>query len=285
MMHHSCIHAVDSGSVIEDLDRDGVFLNGERVEQCRFPPLFNHDLGLDNQQSNGSLPANGWQTWTVYQHPNNSTFTTFNGYFSVPDAPTNWGFAKGSIVYIFTGLQNSNWIPKSGLPTGAPEEFEIIQPVLQYGGGSYNGGGEYWGIASWYVTVDAGAFYSTELTVNPGDNIYGVMEEVGPITWRIDSITPSGQNSSLTISRQRLINNPWAYCTLEVYNIQDCSWLPPANSLSSFTEMILLDPNGPVTPTWEVLTEDYLGGPSQNPCGSIFTVNDPTAVDLNCQTS
>jgi len=109
------------------------------------------------------------------------------------------------------------------------------------------------------------------------------MESQGPITWRIDSVTPSAQNSSLTITRQRLINNPWAYCTLEVYNIKDCSWLPPSNSTSHFTQMILKDSSGTITPTWEALSEVSLGGPSQNPCSSSFTVIDPTAVDLQCQ--
>ena len=50
----------------------------------------------------------------------------------------------------------------------APLDFDIIQPVLQYGGGSANGGGNYWGVASWYVTEDDGAIWSDELTVKPG---------------------------------------------------------------------------------------------------------------------
>ena len=143
---------------------------------------------------------------------------------------------------------------------------------------------KYWGIASWYVTVDAGAFFSTEYKVNPGDNIYGVMESQGGLTWRIDSISPTGQNSSLTITRPRLITNPWAYCTLEVYGIKDCSWLPPANSPSKFTKMVLKDANGPVSPlNWKALTEDSLGGKSQNPCGASATVIDAATVTLACQ--
>lgn len=284
MMHKDCIHNVRSGSHIIDNENDGVYLNDIKIPSCKHKPIFNSDLGIHKEQSS-SLPANGWQTWTSYQHPNNSTFTVFNGNFSVPAAPLDWGNTpKAAIVYIFTGLQNENWIPNSGgLPIGASKDFEIIQPVLQYGGGSYNGGGEYWGVASWYVTVDAGAFYSDEVVVNPGDSIYGVMESEGPLTWRIDSITPSGQNSSLTVTRPRLKNNPWAYCTLEVYNVQQCSWLPPSNSVSHFTNMILRDSTTSITPQWDVFTEDYLGGPSQNPCGSLFTVIDPTAVDLTCQ--
>lgn len=141
----------------------------------------------------------------------------------------------------------------------------------------------YWGVASWYVTVDAGALYSKELQVQPGQSIYGVMEQQSSNTWFINSVIPSGQSTNITVTRQRLVNNPWAYCTLEVYNIEECTWLPPADSPSHFTNMVLYDSNGPVTPTWTVYTEDHLGGPSQNPCDAIFTVNSPSSVDLQCQ--
>ena len=49
--------------------------------------------------------------------------------------------------------------------------------------------------------------------------------------------------------------------------------------------MILTDSNGPISPEWTSYTEDYLGGPSQNPCGADFTIIDPTAVDLVCQSA
>lgn len=119
--------------------------------------------------------------------------------------------------------------------------------------------------------------------MSPGDSIFGGMKQTGEYTWQIDSIIPSGENSTLVVTRNRLVNNPWAYCTLEVYDIPECSYLPPSNSPSHFTDMVLLDSNGPVTPSWTVLTEDTLGGPSQNPCGALFKVIDPATVDLQCQ--
>ena len=128
------------------------------------------------------------------------------------------------------------------------------------------------------MTVDAGAVYSKELKVSPGDNIYGTMESTGPTTWVINSVIPSGENTTITIDRNRLVNNPWAYNTLEVYNIKDCSWLPPSSTTSEFTQLLLEDANGPVTPQWTVFTE-----PNGNPCSSLFTVNDPTSVTLQCQ--
>jgi len=67
---------------------------------------------------------------------------------------------------MFTGLQSDNWVPVANEPS-APPTFDIIQPVLQFGGGSENGGGRYWGIASWYVTLNNGALYSDLIKVQP----------------------------------------------------------------------------------------------------------------------
>lgn len=47
------------------------------------------------------------------------------------------------ILYIFTGLQNIDWIPKVDPEPSAA--FDIIQPVLQYPGD----GGDYWSVKSW----------------------------------------------------------------------------------------------------------------------------------------
>lgn len=110
------------------------------------------------------------------------------------------------------------------------------------------------------------------------------MQSTGATSWEIVSIDAAGQNTTLNISRQRLANNPWAYCTLEVYNIRDCDWLPPASSISHFTQMTLSDQNGAISPVWTSYTEEFFenraGG---NPCGAKFTINDPTSVDLQCQ--
>lgn len=46
------------------------------------------------------------------------------GNFSVPDNPKN----DPDVLYIFTGLQNVDWIPKVD---PIPNVFDIIQPVLQ----------------------------------------------------------------------------------------------------------------------------------------------------------
>lgn len=63
--------------------------------------------------------------------------------------------------------------------------------VIQYGGGSSNGGGKYWGVASWYVTLNDGALWSTELKLQPGQVVRGlsVVCCVSDKVWDIENYT------------------------------------------------------------------------------------------------
>ena len=108
--------------------------------------------------------------------------------------------------FLFTGMQNINWIPPQPHP-GTP--FDIIQPVLQVShmhthahthtrthahahankhhatstdarsmvkyGPSAAGGWDYWAIASWYVTLTDDVVYSDIQTVQSGDVIFGTL--------------------------------------------------------------------------------------------------------------
>ncbi len=121
-------------------------------------------------------------------------FDAFLGAFSVPAAPAR----VPQLLYIFTGLQNKDWIPKVD-PESAGAGFDIIQPVLQYPGDN----GLYWSVKSWYVTLDDGAVFSPERRVAPGDVIFGNMTKTGPQTWFIDSaVVGSSVNTALTCVSQ-----------------------------------------------------------------------------------
>jgi len=219
-------------------------------------------------------PDDGWQVWTAYNNVNNATFDAFLGYFNVPQNPPNW---DGGILYMFTGLQNDNWVPIPGeWPT--PPGFDIIQPVLQFGGDSEDGGGDYWELASWYVTLDAGAVWSTPEQVNPGDLIFGNMTRVGPTSWYIGGhVAKTGVDSSFTVTHTRLRSQPWAYCTLEVYQIDDCnSDFPPASSAMQFTKLALFDKGGKhkVAPQWQALDN------GADHCGATATVQSASAITI-----
>jgi len=251
---HSCVHKVEVGThVHEDPDLGVTRLispdGGVRVlPRCPMPTIRNVRSGA--KFASATAPLSGWQVWTTFQHPSNATFETFLGNFTVPKTPASWPASDEAILYMFTGLQSDNWVPIAKEPN-PPASFDIIQPVLQYGGDSEGGGGKYWALASWYVTVDAGAVYTPLISpLNPGDVIFGNMTKTGPQSWYIAGVV-NGKTAALTATHPRLASQPWAYCTLETYEIADCSWFPPPGASIQFSAMSLTDASGPISPSWE----------------------------------
>jgi len=277
-VHSDCIHQVPSGShVIDGVNGARViYPDGTEIQlpKCNYPyPLPNEPkkrpqaLPIDSKGQD-SIYAHGWQVWTSYLEPNNDTFTAFWGSFGVPAAPPSWPTDDDAILYYFTGLQNYNWVPVPPFKP-APAQFDIIQPVIQYGGGSSNGGGEYWAVANWYVTVYSGAVWSNMIELEAGDEVFGNMTILDSDTWFIGSVVNNGQSSNnLTVSRSRLTSQPWAYVTLEVYNIYSCDWFPTAGNLANFTNLELFVGNFvPVTDfIWDAFSGD-------NPCNNTISVH------------
>jgi len=264
----SCVHQVPSGTKIISTKKEGtkVIHVDDSVEYIKPCPVksLGKSLKTKDTKSVEDTPNDGWQAWTAYNNENNATFDIFLGYFNVPNSPSNF---QGSILYMFTGLQNDNWVPIPG-EYNTPPGFDIIQPVLQY---TSNG----WGLASWYVTVDENVFESTLIAVNPGDSIFGNMTRINETAWYISGIS-SGQNTFLRVDDPRLNTQPWAYCTLEVYGIQDCSTdFPPASSPIKFTQLQLFDQGGknPVTPVWQALNN---GADHCNASATVGSASDTT---------
>jgi len=208
----------------------------------------------------------GWLAYTTFHDP--VGFNNFLGYFSVPNAPQN----DPEVLYLFTGLQNVDWIP---LVDPEPPVFDIIQPVLQYPGDS----GNYWSVKSWYVTLNSGVLYSSEIQVNSGDNIFGNMTKIGSNSWYIGGTsTQNGQTTQLSVNnKNRLSSQPWAYNTAECYGCGGgCSYEP--TQPVQFTKLSLVDQNNqPVSPQWVPHT-------SPNPeCKEQATVNSPASVTISFQ--
>lgn len=76
--------------------------------------------GWDDDKGDGS----GWQAY-VKQDTGNATDALL-GQWTVPPDPAE----EAQTLFLFTGLQNIDWVPPNPPPDGA---FDIIQPVLQYG--------------------------------------------------------------------------------------------------------------------------------------------------------
>lgn len=143
------------------------------------------------------------------------------------------------------GLQNINWIPK--VDPEPTTDFDIIQPVLQYPGDF----GAYWSVKSWYVTLNDGALASAEVEVSAGDNIFGNMTRTGPSSWDIISVSSSTLKSTTqTAKNSRLVDQPWAYNTLECYGCSGCSTFPTKPSV--FTKLELTSGGSSVKPNWAI---------------------------------
>src|SRR5215831_4155454 len=107
----------------------------------------------------GALP-DGWQTYAFWDS-GGTPITSFSTTWLVPQPPST---TSGQTIFLFNGIQN----------TGS--NFGILQPVLQWGT-SAAGGGNYWAVASWYVTSGGQAFHTTLVPVNAGSTLVGVMTQ------------------------------------------------------------------------------------------------------------
>jgi len=68
-------------------------------------------------------------------------------------------------------------------------------------------------------------------------------------TWYIGgSIEGTNDTSYLIVTKQRLFVQNWAFITLEMYSLTDCSQFP--TSPVYFTEIQLLENNKSITPIW-----------------------------------
>jgi len=263
-----CIHGVRSGSVLTN-EKDHVVVTHpdfpneiERIPRCKkhnsYKKKSSNDVGVVN--------GDGWQQYVKYQTNN---ITEFLGMWIVPDAPAD--FAAG-VLFTFTGLQNIDWVPPNADPKGP---FDIIQPVLQYGY-SEAGGGTFWSMASWYVTLDSDVYYSRLTPISSKVTMFGNMTKIGGDSWFIDSVdTSTNTHSSLTVTESILESQPWAYVTLEVYDIFACNEYPTDTIPYSNLELYVLGKQ--VSPAWVIGTN----GQVPPICNSSISLASPYAVTIH----
>jgi len=256
LVHRDCIHRVPSGTHIDDTEERTLITDGETGEVRTLTPCGKSIRQIKRQYD-------GWLAYVTSQADND--YDTFLGLFSVPDAPQD----TPEVLYLFTGLQNVDWIPLIDPP---PDNFDIIQPVLQYPGDN----GNYWSVKSWYVTLTNDVLTSDEIQVNTGDEIFGNMTKTATNTFYIGGTdNQSGQNTYLSVTRDLLATQPWAYCTAECYGCGGCSY-EPTNAIE-FTKLQLFLDGKQLTPKW-------VPSVSPNPmCNEKATVNDATSVTITFQ--
>jgi len=242
-----CVHQVPSGSIIHRNRNGDITVTDESLEtsytvnsrgDCK-ERLVEGYAKKKTQKRSEDQDYDGWLAFTSFNYP--PGFGTAVANFTVPVNPQS----EPEVLYIFNGLQNVDWIP---IVDPVPEVFDIIQPVLQYPSDEGSG----WSVKSWYVTVNSVVFHSPEILVNTGDQIYGIMKNIGPKQWFINGIDPSGESTNLTVSNEEGLDlQPWAYNTLECYGCFNCLNEPTGSV--NFTNIRLFDRKGrKITPTWKV---------------------------------
>jgi hypothetical protein len=159
----------------------------------------------------GRLPFtdSGWITFASWYN----TYRTPIGYFStdwnVPYPPTTY---HAQTIFQFNSIE----------PAGGDA---ILQPVLQYGP-SAAGGGEYWAVASWYVTGDQ-AYVTPLVEVQKNQFLAGYITLIQKrhqlCSYTCNFYGISG--TSLTV--YNIPELVWCTETLEVYNLTECTEFPP----------------------------------------------------------
>lgn len=170
----------------------------------------------------------GWLAYTAYNTSDPQGFTRFDGDFSVPNDPKY----PAEVLYVFTGLQNVDWIP---IVDPEPPVFDIIQPVLQY---SWLG----WEVSNWYVTLNSNTYQSDLIDTNAGSTITSYMAQNASDAgaWKVFAADKtSGRSTTLNVrNAERLTVQPWAYTTIECYGCGGgCDYLP--SEALAFTSMAL----------------------------------------------
>jgi len=229
--HPSCVREIKAG---ETLLADGRIRFADGAEEaiapfCNFPRYTaTGELVVD--------PGPLYISWSWIEagqvSTQSSSYGEITAFWTVPPTPkTN----DGQTLYFFPGFMNIN-------------PALIIQPVLGWNDGQSGVGP--WNIASWNCCPNGTANYSTPVTVNPGDKIWGKIKstckpgnESCP-TWNIttkDVTTNQSTTLANTPSEGQTFN--WAQSgVLEVYAISKCSDYPPNRSIK-FSKVALYDYN------------------------------------------
>jgi len=247
-----CVFHVPEDHFVEDLGSLSVIKNEATDEIVQVVKPCSTSI----QKRTTEFPE-GWSAYVYAQAT--PPIKQYNGSWIVPAAPSE---QESQVLFLFTGLQNSYDLADGVAVTN------IIQPVLQWGE-SEAGGGEYWALASWYVDSNENAYYSkltAQNSVNAGDTIQGNMFYVlASKVWTIQSIDVT-THTPTTLKIATNTTEPYAFVTLEVYNVDSCQDYPTGTV--PFTHLAF----DQFTPSWS--TEATPG------CGEKVSVGSATAVTI-----
>jgi len=247
-LHQDCVHNIPSHSfsLVNDPSGKSIVTTADG-QVLIFPPCPHAPKQL--------IHGPAWKAWTQYQNP--AKITELYGEWTVPPSP----FADdGQILYYWNGVEPS-------------DNSAVLQPVLQWGS-TPAGGGEYWGVASWYVS-STNAFYTMIMNVNVGDVVTGHNKILNNGSW---VITGGKRGSPQTVSltyRPPRTDYTYAFQVLEAYDIKECQRNYPRSGNIVFDNIFVFVDGNKVPAIWETMTQDTIT------CNERAGVASPTEVSIS----
>lgn len=192
-----------------------------------------------NEAPEPSKPAPEKSGWIAYAYWNNNgphPIKSFRSdWYLPPDPATN----HGQLLYLFNGITPSD------LST-------ILQPVLQWGV-SPAGGGQFWGVASWYVTGTS-AFHTKLARINrPHQFLRGIITLTGSGSGKYNYVCYFAGIPHTTLTLTGSPQLVWAANTLESYAVQTGTDYPRGST--TFFDIYLRTAHGVPSVTWTPISD------------------------------
>jgi len=229
LFHNTCVHHVPTGAVAHgDQEKNTIVTlpSGKKVVHppCSYPVI-----------SPGPLHGPAWKAWTEYN--NTGTITKFTTVWGIPPAPPSY---TGQILYFWNGIEPS-------------QNTAVLQPVLQFGS-TPAGGGNYWALASWYVSESTAQF--SDLIQCSSSTVVGDMAfDPASGAWQVTGVCGQ-QKATLTYTPPET-DYTWAYpSVLEAYDVEDCTGQYPTSNQLAFNNIVLLVGGQQVQPKWVPQTKN-----------------------------
>ncbi len=218
------VHEIGDGEALREID--GVV---RRVDAASDRPIDRSPDGALLAVEPLDL-ASGWVTFTYWKNQTGAPLRRFSTSWRVPPAPSTRG---RQTIFLFNGLQNSG------------PNYGILQPVLQWGR-SYAGGGDYWSVASWYVTSRGQAFHTPLVRVAPGDLLVGEMVLVGEAGGKRSYTCELTNVPRTRLLLRNVAELDWSTESLEAYGVKRCSDYPAAPAVPFVGIQLATDAPAPI---------------------------------------
>jgi hypothetical protein len=237
LVHRSCVHAIGAGGKLEAAERiaapgGGTIGGSVGAAPCAYPRRSAHrDTGVVSAPGGGVIASaanpktdkNGWTEFVGGNAVVNSFgfdwINQLTGWWTVPPPPPRY---TGQTIYLFTALE-----PDDG--------NAMMMPTLQYGP-SAAGGGNFWGIAVWYLASTGNIYHSTVQRVAQGDYLQGNLraydcpDDSGVCTWAMSMWDYGHFEGNYIVSDFNVATTEVfrfvAKGALDAINVHNCDGLP-----------------------------------------------------------